>query len=356
MKKFLAMLLLAAMLLPACALAETETPALGQLQVVRPEYLEEFEGAVCADASTIPYPANRDEHGFLLEGEFIHEDKDSGLWAYLSPTVQVEIVRFDLEQPGQRWFVADVRFDPAQEQFKQYVNIKSSRPGKVFNPAQTLAQINKLVIGINSDFYFYRDYNDQVLGNIIRDGKVLSNLDRKRGDSFPNLDTMALHNDGRMTVYSQNELTADDILAQGDVHDALSFGPWLIKDGELRDYRGKNYEKIAPRTAMGMVAPGHYILLVVEAGLDGRKTGDGVTAKGFTIPQVAAVLYAYGCEQGFNLDGGNTSQLIFMGEKIHRTGHMESGKIASPRELNELFGVGTSDQVRTDWLNGKPKR
>ncbi len=349
MKKLLSALLLAALLLPLCA------QAAGQLTVVRPEYLADYTTAVYTDPATIPYPDNRDAEGYMMEGEFLHEDAENGLWAYLSPTVQVEIVRFTQADPAQRWFVADVRFKPEQEQFKQYVDIKSSMKNHM-NYGQTLAQMNQLVIGINSDFYFYRKENKQVLGNIIRGGKVVSNLDRKRGDSFPNLDTMALHDDGRMTVYSANEVTADEILAQGDVHDALSFGPWLIRDGELRDYRGKNYDKIAPRTALGMVEPGHYILLVVEAGLKGNKTGDGITARGFTVTEVANVLYAYGCVQAFNVDGGNTSQLIFMGEKINRTGNMETGKLASPRNVNELFGVGTSDLVHTDWLHGKPKK
>lgn len=348
MKKFVLLLLVLAML-PACALGE------GQLTVVHEESLADFATAVSGDPATIPYPANRDENGYLTEGEFLHEDAENGLWAYLSPTLQVEIVRFTQADAGQRWFVADVRFNPEKEQLGQYIDIQSSMKNHMHYGA-TIAQMNKLVVAINSDFYYYRVDRKQVVGNVIRNGKVLYNLNRERGDSFPNLDTMALHNDGRMTVYSANDVTADELLAQGDVHDALSFGPWLIKDGEVRDYKGKNYNKIAPRSAIGMVEPGHYILLVVEAGLDGKKTGDGITAKGFTLPQVANMLYAYGCEQAFNMDGGNTSQLVFMGEKLNRTGNMDTGKTASPRTVNELFGLGTSDLCHTDWLNGKPKK
>lgn len=350
MKKLLAMLLLVTILLPVYS-ASADHPT-----VVRPEYLGIYEAATHADAESIPYPDNRDENGYLAEGEFVFEDAQNGLWAYLSPTLQVEIVRFKMAKPAQRWFVCDVRFDPEQEQFTQKVDITSSRPGKVEKYGQTLAQVNKLVIGINSDFYFYRQQEGHVLGNIIRQGKVISNLTKKRSDSFPNLDTMVLHNDGRMTVYDHNEITADEILAQGDVHDALSFGPWFIRDGELRDYKGKNYDYLAPRTGIGMVEPGHYILLIVEAGMEADKNREGIEAKGFTLPEVAKMLYAYGCVQGFNLDGGNTSQLMFMGEKLNRTGNMSTGYPASPRMINELFGIGTSDQVRTDWLHGKPKQ
>ncbi len=348
MKRILAFLLAAMLMLPALSLAE------GQLTVVRPEYLADFSTATRADASLIPYPDNRDEEGYLLEGEFLYEDEENGLWAYLSPTVQVEIVRFNMRDPAQNYFVCDVRFRPEVEQFRQYVYEQGFKDQMIW--PQTLAQTNQMVIAINSDFYLYRKQNKQVLGNIIRNGKVLYNLTRQRGDSFPNLDTMALHDDGSISVYGANEITADELAALGTVHDALSFGPWLIRNGELRDYCGKNYNKIAPRTAMGMIEPGHYIILVVEAGCDGKKIGDGVTARGFTITEVGNVLYGFGCNEAFMLDGGSTSVLIFMGEQLNRTGNMDTGRLSSPRNQNELFGVGTSSLVHTDWVNGKPKK
>ncbi len=349
MKKILSlMLVLSTLMMPAL-------PALADVTVVRPDYLDCMPTATFADPALIPYPENRGEDGYLPEGEFLYEDAENGLWAYLSATVQVEIIRFRQRDPAQQFFVTDVRFKPEAEQLKQHTYVNATMREQLIYP-QTLAQTSKMVLAINSDFYLYRKQNKQVLGNIIRDGKVISNLDRKRGDSFPNLDTMALHDDGRMTVYSANEVTADEILAQGDVHDALSFGPWLIRDGELRNYKGKNYDHKEPRTAIGMVEPGHYVILTVEAGCDGKKVGDGITAKGFTVTEVGRVLYAYGCEQGFMLDGGSTAVLIFMGEKLNRTGNMSTGKLSTPRNQHELFGVGTSELVHTDWYNGKPKK
>ena len=72
-----------------------------------------------------------------------------------------------------------------------------------------------------------------------------------------------------------------------------------------------------------------------------------------SINQIGMLLYSKGCNESFLLDGGSTSVLIFMGEKLNRTGKDKS--IGSPRNQHELFGIGSSELVHTEWMNGKPK-
>jgi len=76
---------------------------------------EQFSTAVYTDPSEIPYPDNRQEDGFIPEGEFIYEDADKGLWAYLSPTLQVEIVKYEMPEVPHLWYEADVIFNPDRE-------------------------------------------------------------------------------------------------------------------------------------------------------------------------------------------------------------------------------------------------
>ncbi len=350
MRKVLICILAAALLLPQLT-AVAEAFAGPQLALTRPEYLEGFADAKHSDESLIPYPANRDADGYLTEGEFLHEDADAGLWAYLSPTVQVQIIQYIVDtKPVQRYFIADVRFKPEQEQFKQHVYVNATFKGQMIWP-QTLAQTSKMVIAINGDYHIM-DNRKGRQGNIIRNREILYTHNPKKTMSFPNLDTMALHDDGRLSVYGVGETTSEELMAMGDVHDALSFGPYVIRDGVLRDYDGKNADAREPRTAMGMVEPGHYIILVCEGRVPAKGGDKG--AKGMDINEVGKLLYAYGCEQGFMLDGGSTSVLIFMGEKLNRTGKDKS--VGSPRNQHELFGVGTSDLVHTDWAKGKPKK
>ena len=136
------------------------------------------------------------------------------------------------------------------------------------------------------------------------------------------------------------------LLAQGDVHDALSFGPWLVRDGRLRVWNGKNSEAVEPRNAIGMVEHGHYKVITVEG-----RFNKGVGPAGVTLNMLAQMLYAQGVQQGFNLDGGNTAVLIFMGKKLNRTASKSGKGETQPRNMSELFGIGASELVHTDKMD-----
>ena len=304
-----------------------------------------FKDAVSSDVSLIPYPDNRDADGYLAEGEFVHEDPEKGLWAYLSPTLQVEIIQYDMVDPIQRYFVAEVKFKPEHEMFRQHTWVNAVYKNHQIYP-QTLAQSSRLVLAVNGDYYPYRVDKGNTVGNILRNYKVLYNMNMNKNPGFPPLDTLALHDDGSISVYGAKEITADALAARGDVHDALSFGPWMARDGVLRVYNGKNASLQEPRCAIGMVEPGHYFIVDCEG-----RVPNG--PKGMSVNQIGMLLYAKGCNETFLLDGGSTSVLIFMGEKLNRTGKDTS--VGSPRNQHELFGIGFSELVHTEWMNGKPK-
>lgn len=301
-----------------------------------------FADAQHGTSADIPYPDNRQEDGYLPEGEFLYEDDEQGLWAYVSTTLQVEIIRWEQPEIPRRWYVSDIRFKPEAESIHQQTYINASFPGQMIYP-ETLAQTARLVFGINGDYYIYREDN-KATGNIIRNRQVLYNHTKTM--SFPNLDTMALRDDGSMSVYDVQEITADTLLAQGDVHDALSFGPWLVRDGRLRVWNGKNSEAVEPRNAIGMVEPGHYKVITVEG-----RFNKGVGPAGVTLNMLAQMLYAQGVQQGFNLDGGNTAVLIFMGKKLNRTASKSGNGETQPRNMSELFGIGASELVHTDKMD-----
>lgn len=322
--------------------------ALGQRdnELVRASCRVPFEGAVSSDVSLIPYPENRDAEGYLTEGEFVYEDAENGLWAYLSPTLQVEIIQYDMDKPAQRYFVAEVKFDVEAEEFRQHTWVNASYKGQQTYP-QTLAQTSRLVFAVNGDYYPYRVDKGHTVGNIIRDYKVLYNMNNSKNPGFPPLDTMAIHEDGSISVHKVKSISADELLALGDVRDALSFGPYLADDGVLRVYDGKNASLQEPRCAVGMVEPGHYIFVDCEG-----RVPDG--PKGMTVNQIGMLLYGLGCNETFLLDGGSTSVMIFMGEKLNRSGF--NTYVGSPRNQHELFGIGQSELVHTDWFDGKPKK
>lgn len=305
---------------------------------------QEFATAQHADPASIPYPADRLADGYLAEGEFVYEDEENGLWAYLSATVQVEIVRYEQPEIPRVWFQTDVKFKPESEKFQQVLYANASFVGQQIYP-ETLAQTANMVLAINGDYYPYRLDRNQAAGNILRNRTVLYNYANKNKRSFPNLDTLALLDDGTLEVYSGDEISASTLAARGDVHDALSFGPYLARDGKLRIYSGYSWETPEPRTAIGMVEAGHYRILTVE----GRMPKGG--SPGLNLNDLAKLMYSQGVTDAFNLDGGSTSVLIFMGKKLNLTGKGTS--IGQPRNQHELFGVGTSTLTHTDMINPK---
>ncbi len=314
---------------------------------IRAWCVRRFEGAQHADPSLIPYPASRLEDGYLPEGEaeFVYDDPENGLWAYLSQSLQVEIIKYTMPEVPHTWFEASVIFRPEVESFRQHVYVNATFKGQQIYP-ETLAQTSSLVFAVNGDYYPNRADKGWPTGNIIRQGVALYDYDGARL-KFPNLDTLAIRDDGSFSVYGGTEITATELLAQGDVHDALSFGPYLVRDGKLRIYNGNSADVPEPRCAYGMVEPGRLFFVMVE----GKMPRKG--EQGFNLWTLAELMYARGCTQAMNVDGGSTAVMLFMGRKLNRTG--KATTLGSPRNQHELFGIGSSSLVYTDMADGKKK-
>ncbi len=356
MKKVLSLflcLLFLPLFAPAAQAARTsgipeELLAEGREEDLRSWCIEQFASSQHADPAEIPYPASRLEDGYLPEGEeeFVYDDAEKGIWAYLSSTLQVEIVKHHMPEVPHTWFEAQVIYKPEFETFTQHLYVNATFKNQLIYP-ETLAQTSKLVFSVSADFHLNRANKKMPVGNIIRRGEVLYNQIPKQGMKFPNLDTLVIRKDGSFSVYDRGEITADELIAQGDVQDALAFGPWLVRDGKMRVYDGNSVEVPEPRMAYGMVEPGHLFFIMVEGKMP--KKGE----QGFDLWATAELMYARGCTQAMNLDGGSTAVMIFMGHKLNRTGKAKS--LGSPRNQHELFGIGESERVYTDMADGKKK-
>ena len=92
---------------------------------------------------------------------------------------------------------------------------------------------------------------------------------------------------------------------------AFTFGPALVKDGKLleldKDY-GYNPNGREPRAAIGQMGPLSYVMVIVEA-------KDRSGSSGFSQGKLAEFMYNLGCVQAFNLDGGNSAEMVF-GEQV----------------------------------------
>ena len=284
------------------------------------------------------------ERGFLDEGEFIYSSEEEGLWIFIDETTKIIIERkYDATQPL-TWFEADIWTDVEAGELIRSIWNDPVRRTKVRVDAQETAVKQGVVFAMNTDYFTYRvDVNasGRRTGVVVRDGEILYDdpyTEKKANVSglFPNLDMCAFFPDGRMEVYRSYEITAEELVANG-AYMVYSFGPYLMKDGKLSEMAYESSESKNPRCAIGMVEPGHYVAIMCEGRLDRR-------SEGVTVSYLAKLMRAKGCTVAFNLDGGQTAVMVFMGKQINRIGAYDGGKTNS-RPTCEVMGVGYSDQV-----------
>ena len=256
------------------------------------------------------------------DAEDIRVNDEAGYWLYRSFGVFIQVERVFNEEEIQTYFVADIRLKEGEREIAGYAN--PEHPGQSRAHLYDIARIYQAVIAINGD-YMDRVQEDRK-GIIIRDGIVYN---EKKAE-----DTLAFFPDGTMRIFSPGEVTAQDLLDQG-VNNTFSFGPTLVRDGELNeDVDHHSLSRRNPRCALGMVEPNHFILVVV----DGRHSS---YSKGMTLRELADVFLEYDCQLAYNLDGGASATMTFMGENISQYNGSKTGQRKVPDAL--LFGV--SEQV-----------
>ncbi|MBQ6061855.1 MAG: phosphodiester glycosidase family protein [Clostridia bacterium] len=128
------------------------------------------------------------------------------------------------------------------------------------------------------------------------------------------------------------------------VVNAFTFGPALVKDGELLtidEHYGYNPHGREPRSAIGQTGPLSYVMVLVE----GRTSGNdkaGISQQG-----LAQIMYDLGCVQAYNLDGGNTSEMILCGPadeygKLTTLLYFEGDQVAGDRQQKDIIYFATA--------------
>ena len=301
-------------------------------------------GAAYAEVEDGEFPALNDA-GFLDSGEFVWEDAEHGVWRYASETLRVEIFRREQAKPARVWYEAEVFCAEGSAGPRMVANDPENwKKAASMEYPHKIARKNGTVLAVSSDFAQLRlQQKKSRPGIIIRDGQVLSDRTKKPGGKdFPTLDCLAIWPDGDMKVYASDEKTAEEYLEEGAV-DVLAFGPILIRDGKLNEEALEKYgTSHAQRTAVGMAEKGHYWFMMLEGRIR-RSKGDGIRF-------LAEKLYEKGCTLGFNLDGGDTSCIVFMGHQLCKL--QDGKKNKASRRTSDILGVGTSEllpAVKDPW-------
>ncbi len=155
-----------------------------------------------------------------------------------------------------------------------------------------MARLNSALLAINGDYY-----GNTSEGVVIRNG-VIYRANRT------NCDVCVLYYDGTMRVMPGDSFTVEDAVQDG-AWQAWTFGPALLDtDGGVLNSFASSSRIISanPRTAIGFYEPGHYCMVVV----DGRGESAGIT-----LPDLSRLFYDLGCRAAYNLDGGNSSIMVW---------------------------------------------
>lgn len=242
---------------------------------------------------------------------------------YLSENVyEDESIRVDIERTewnGTKCYIARVKIADASQ--------LRTAPAYAFNrhqtaPMEAMAQRVNAVLALNGDYFSYQLGMDGG-GYLVRQGVKYNDK------PIWGRDVLLIDENG--DFYIEPKLT-DDLIARYEekgVVNSFNFGPGLVVDGVKLTGCYTYYntaEERAQRCAIAQVKRGEleYLCVVCE-GSQQSKNG------GMTIDEFADFVYNLGVENAYNLDGGNSSAMIFDGIKINAVDNKDA------RELSDII-------------------
>ena len=186
-------------------------------------------------------------------------------------------------------------------------------------PATALANRMNAVLAIDGDYYNYKSE-----GFTLRQGELFENkLTGKR-------DVLYIDEDGDFHIQRLARKGSGRKEIDGKkVVNAFFFGPTLVENGELNDNfacDGMACGDPSQRMCIAQVGKLHYKVICCGAPERG--------SEGMTIRQFAKLVYSCGVQTAYNLDGGNSTMLIFNGEKLNDVDNPKARAWANRALLN----------------------
>jgi len=223
-----------------------------------------------------------------------------------------------VNENGIVYYVVDIQLTSAEYLKTAFADNTFGK--NITETTSSMATSNKAILAINGDYYGFRDN-----GIIIRNGVLYRDVAR----SAPDDQALLIGLDGGFSLVTENSVSGTSLIAQG-VLQSFSFGPVLVNDGVIQSCT-TNFvsSKANPRTAIGMIAPLHYLIVVV----DGRSS----SSTGMSLEQLAQVFIDRGATIAYNMDGGGSSTLWFNGKVINNP---TDGHTNGERRVSDIIYIG----------------
>lgn len=207
----------------------------------------------------------------------------------------------DVEGNGYKGHLLVV-YDPSRVHLYQYEGIShgGKQLDKMLELAEAKAGTNASGFSVN-----YNTYQYSIVGTVIMDGKVVSN----GGVTGWGGGIIGFTYDNKLLLTKKSAYEA----VKMGVRDGMSFGPFLVVNGEPSKFKGNGGYGVAPRTAIGQRKDGIVLMLVI----DGRRPGHSL---GVDMVELTNIMVKYGAYNASNLDGGGSSSMVVDGEVLSVAG------------------------------------
>ena len=272
--------------------------------------------------------------------EVVVFDEENGIYEYRNDVLAIEIRRVEQTDPMLAYHIVHIYMREIDSYRSGFGSVRIN--GRDTADACVMARRYRAVLGMTGDNLLHSDYNR---GMMLRDGRIFR--------SMTQVSLMALTEDLSMRIYNRMDETMLNEIEEG-TQDTFAFGPPLILNGVVCEgIDGDRVGRINPRAGLGLVEPGHYVAIVADGRLPHY-------SHGMLLSDFAALFLQEGCVMAYNLDGGASATLVFMGEYINKRAENHyrsvpdqllwgySELVPSEDEPYELQGL-----VSQDWRKGE---
>lgn len=175
------------------------------------------------------------------------------------------------------------------------------------------------IVGINGEMYNYSGKSSTLIrnGTTYRTNAIIGY-------------TLYIDSNGDFFIKYSPKAESEGFLTENKIFQTIQFGPPLVIDGEAIRFK---YDATAitarnPRSALGQVGPLEYVLVAVE--------GRSSESKGLGADEMGQLMLSLGCTQAYNVDGGQSSVLVFNGKPYNKVAN------GGERQFSDLIYFGTA--------------
>lgn len=239
--------------------------------------------------------------------------------SYKDENISINIEK--VHEDGITYYVADVELTSID--YLKTALAKNTFGKNITEKTSVMAKNNDAIFAVTGDYYGHRDR-----GLIIRNGILYRDNPRSSPDDC----ALGIDKDGNLVFLTEGQIDGETLVAQG-ITQSFSFGPALVEDSKIRkSFESKYSASKNPRTAIGQIAPLHYLFIVV----DGRSKD----SEGITFPELAKLFADRGATIAYNIDGGGSATMWFNGKVVNSP---TDGNSAGERSISDIIYIGKDE-------------